>query len=110
MRTTATFTIDVDYDDSRTDPDALGEALDRLMETALSIPRILDEYGPVQVGQFEMPGSGAIVVAGNPFGNGLSAYGPFRNEEAAEAWAECNPVTVLTHSRWWTVELHRTDP
>jgi hypothetical protein len=55
MRQTATFIIKVDYDDRSTDPDALGEALDRLMETALSTPGILDDYGQVEVGKFEIP-------------------------------------------------------
>jgi len=58
MRQTATFTINVDYDDRRTDPDALGEALDRLMEMALSTPGILDDYGKVEVGTFEIPSDG----------------------------------------------------
>lgn len=111
MRCTATFAIKVDYDDQHTDPDALGEALDRLMETALSTPGILDEYGHVEVGEFEIPlDSCVIVVTGNPFGRGLRAYGPFPDEEAAEAWAECNPVVDLTTAKWWTVELRKGKP
>jgi hypothetical protein len=62
MPQTATFTINVDYDDRCTDPDALGEALDRLMETALSTPGILDEYGKVEVGRLEIPAAGGVVT------------------------------------------------
>lgn len=58
MRQTATFTIKVDYDNRCTDADALGNALDRLMETALSTPGILDDYGRVEVGTVEIPSDG----------------------------------------------------
>lgn len=61
MRQTATFLIKVDYDDRSTDPDALGEALDRLMETVLSTPGILDDYGQVEVGKFEIPSNNDAV-------------------------------------------------
>ena len=49
---TATFTVFVSYDNDYTDPDSLVSALDRLMETALSTPGIMEEYGPVDVGEF----------------------------------------------------------
>lgn len=41
----AVFTLQVDYDPEKTDPEALASALDRLLETALSTPGILEEYG-----------------------------------------------------------------
>ncbi len=47
-----TLTIDVEYDSDVTDAESLAVALDRLMETALSTPDILDEYGNPRVGQF----------------------------------------------------------
>ncbi len=48
----STLTIDVEYDPDITDDESLASALDRLMETALSTPGILDECGNPQVGQF----------------------------------------------------------
>jgi hypothetical protein len=50
MKTRLTLTID--YDEACTDPEGLACALDRLLETALSTPGILDEYGPPQLGEF----------------------------------------------------------
>ena len=40
-----TLTVDVEYDDQVTDPEALASAADRLMETVLSTPGIMEEYG-----------------------------------------------------------------
>jgi hypothetical protein len=51
MKTT-TLTVDVQYDPDVTDPESIASALDRLMDTALSTPDILSEYGNPQIGQF----------------------------------------------------------
>lgn len=58
MRQVATLQLTVTYDDDATDPEALASAADRLLETALSAPGILDDYGlgdaaPV-FGEFEV--------------------------------------------------------
>ncbi|HBO44909.1 MAG TPA: hypothetical protein DD670_13470 [Planctomycetaceae bacterium] len=47
-----TLLIDVRYDADVTDPDGLATALDRLLETALSTPGILDDHGNPRVGDF----------------------------------------------------------
>jgi hypothetical protein len=47
-----TLTVGIDYDPTITDPEALACAMDRLMETALSTPDILDDYGNPAVGEF----------------------------------------------------------
>jgi len=47
-----TLTIDVHYDARRTDPEGLASAMDRLLETALSTPRIMEEYGDPRMGEF----------------------------------------------------------
>ena len=47
--------VDVEYDDAVTDPESLATAMDILMETALSTPSILDDYGDVTVGEFLPP-------------------------------------------------------
>lgn len=49
---TATFTLCVQYDPNKTDPESLATALDRLMETALSTSGILDDYGEVSMEEF----------------------------------------------------------
>ena len=48
----STLTIDVEYDPAVTDADSMASALDTLMETALSTPGILDEYGNPRIGEF----------------------------------------------------------
>lgn len=50
----AVLALEVSYDDQLTDPEALTAALDRLMDTALSTPGILEEYGEVEVGAFHV--------------------------------------------------------
>ena len=47
-----TLTLEIDYDPQQTDPEGLAAAMDQLMETALSTPDILDEYGNPKVGKF----------------------------------------------------------
>jgi len=42
---TCFLTIEVQYDETATDPEAIASAADTLLETALSTPGILDEYG-----------------------------------------------------------------
>lgn len=64
MRRTTAFIVNVDYDDRCTTPDALGDALSRLIDTALSTPGILDNHGRVEVGEFESL-SGGNVAAGS---------------------------------------------
>lgn len=46
-----TFTITVEYDDDKADEDCIGNALDTLLETAMSDPGILDAIGNPIVGQ-----------------------------------------------------------
>lgn len=47
-----TLTVEIDYNPKKTDPEGLACAMDRLMETALSIPDVMDEYGNPKVGEF----------------------------------------------------------
>jgi hypothetical protein len=47
-----TLTLEIEYDPELTDPDGLASALDQLMETALSTPGIVAEYGDPTVGEF----------------------------------------------------------
>lgn len=52
MTKTTNLVVHVLYDSDKTDPESLASALDTLLETALSTPGILDEYGTVTVGDF----------------------------------------------------------
>jgi hypothetical protein len=47
-----TLTVDVSYDPELTDPEGLACAMDRLLETILSTPGIMEEYGDPQIGPF----------------------------------------------------------
>jgi len=47
-----TLTVELEYDAARTDPEGLACAMDRLLETALSTPDILEEYANPTVGAF----------------------------------------------------------
>jgi len=47
-----TFTVEVEFDPEITDSDSVACALDKLMETVLSTPGILEEYGDPKVGEF----------------------------------------------------------
>ena len=47
-----TLTVELEYDPAVTDPESLASAMDRLLETVLSTPGILDEYNNPRVGEF----------------------------------------------------------
>ena len=47
-----TLTIDIEYDPTATDPEGLACVMDRLLETVLSTPGIMDEYRNPIVGEF----------------------------------------------------------
>jgi hypothetical protein len=51
MKTT-TLTVDIEYDPRKTDPEGLACAMDRLLETVLSTPGIMEEYGDPVVREF----------------------------------------------------------
>ena len=46
------LTLEIDYDPAMTDPEGLAYAMDQLLETALSTPSILSDYGNPTIGQF----------------------------------------------------------
>ena len=52
-----TLTCEIEYDPEVTDPEGLASAMDRLMETVLSTPGIMDEYANPQVGDFYVMGT-----------------------------------------------------
>ena len=49
---TCRLRLDLEYDEKKTDPEALANAYDRLLGTAITTPGILDEYGEVDTGEF----------------------------------------------------------
>jgi hypothetical protein len=53
---TATLYLEVTYDPELTDAESLAKAMDILMETALSTPDLLDDYGNPGVGPFYATG------------------------------------------------------
>ena len=52
-----TLICEIEYDPGVTDPEGLASAMDRLMETVLSTPGIMDEYANPRVGDFYVMGS-----------------------------------------------------
>ena len=47
-----TLTVEIEYNPRKTDPEGLACAMDRLLETALSTPGILDDYGNPTIREF----------------------------------------------------------
>jgi hypothetical protein len=60
-----TLTVDIEYDPELTDPEGLASAMDRLLETALSTPGIMEEYGDPRIGEF---------LVAEPAGSDLQHY------------------------------------
>lgn len=50
----ATLMLPVYYDDEKTDGESTASAFDTLLETIMSTPGILDDYGNVEVGEFSL--------------------------------------------------------
>lgn len=44
--------IEVTYDENITDDESIATAMDKVLETALSTPDLLDEYGNPSFGEF----------------------------------------------------------
>jgi hypothetical protein len=57
-----TLTVEIDYDSEMTDPESLACAMDQLMETILSTPGILSEYGEPTVGEFFIAKEAKVVL------------------------------------------------
>ena len=47
-----TLSIEVEFDREQTDAESVASAADTLLQTALSTPGVLDEYGDPQFGEF----------------------------------------------------------
>jgi hypothetical protein len=58
-----TLTVEIEYDSRKTDPEGLACAMDRLLETALSTPDILDDYGNPAIGEFFVAKAAAALPA-----------------------------------------------
>jgi hypothetical protein len=54
MKKTTLLVIEVEYDDEVTDAESVAAAADTLLETALSTPGILDEYGNPSFDRFQV--------------------------------------------------------
>ena len=62
MKKTTTLTIEVEYDDQKTHPEGLAQAMDALLKTALSDPGVMGEYGNPKFDEFFLPGAKAVVL------------------------------------------------
>ena len=63
---TTKLTLEVEYDPRFTDPEGLACTMDRLLETALSTPGIMDNYANPTVGEFFVDGESVRAPAINP--------------------------------------------
>ncbi|REJ65659.1 MAG: hypothetical protein DWQ31_17110 [Planctomycetota bacterium] len=66
--TKATLYLDIEFDEQTTDAESVASALDTLMETALSTPDILSEYGNPRIGPFYVAENRAPRVVLNIYG------------------------------------------
>ncbi len=67
-----TLTVDVTYNPAMTDPESLASALDTLLNTALSTPGILEDYGDPVVGEFLAPRDNVAYVVSEVHNRGPS--------------------------------------
>ncbi|MEI7902482.1 MAG: hypothetical protein WCK89_19710 [bacterium] len=94
------LTVPIDYDPDVTDPESLASAMDRLLETALSTPGILDEYGHPRIGEF-LPVKPIAELVGNAVEAALETAG-------MEAALHLNRST-LTHRRYVLYDFDRQE-
>jgi len=94
-----TLMLDIEYDPRMTDPEGLACAMDRLMETALSTPGIMDEYGNPNVREF-------LVAAAT---GKLSGTDTLRALERAGAASRPEPDEELEVQRRWVLYNLATD-
>lgn len=97
------LSVEVEYDPSVMDPEGLAAAADRLLETALSAPGVLNEYGSPSFGEFLVAGpqTGGPAVAGSV---------PRRLvENALQDLLDCPDLNVddLEESTWQAIEQAR---
>ena len=80
-----TLICEIEYDPEVTDPEGLASAMDRLMETVLSTPGIMDEYSNPRVGKFYVMGARQYAIyclATNELMT--EAYGRFTRRDVAQ--------------------------
>ena len=70
-----TLSVEIEYNPATTDPEGLACAMDRLLETALSTPDILSEYGNPKVGEF--------LVWPGPYGHAWAIFCILSNASSA---------------------------
>jgi len=88
----ALLTVEIDFDDTITDPESMASAMDSLLKTALSTPGVLEEYGNPRIGDFIAPQ--AIHTAAVEHEDGLNIYAALSDEELTEQLAAyCR--------KWW---------
>jgi hypothetical protein len=62
VRKTGRIHFAVEFEDDRTDIEDVAMALEKLLETAMSTPGILEDYGLVDVGEFLCAETDTVLV------------------------------------------------
>jgi hypothetical protein len=95
--------VEVEYDPSVTDPEGLAVAADRLLETACSIPGVLEEYGGPTFGEFLVaePQTDGPPVAGSVSGRLV--------QNALQDLLDCPDLSLddLEERTWQAIEQAR---
>jgi len=94
----ALIAVEVEYDPRITDAESVAGAVDALLETALSTPGILDEYGDPTLGEtqvimepadqhgrtWDLPCHERCLVCGQPDSFGDCTHEPLTDEQVVE--------------------------
>lgn len=79
-----TLTVQVTYDPDKTDPESIASAADRLLETVLSTPGIMAEYGDPKFDEFYCPPISYAIAHLDTRELMLATYGMFSTYAAAQ--------------------------
>ena len=82
--------LDVEFDENKTDAESVATALDRVLETGMSTPGVLDEYGDPTAGEF-------FVLDTEAARQGAAAPAERLAERAASAGLQPEDLDELVH-------------
>jgi hypothetical protein len=90
LETTSILTIEINFDSTITDEDSVGVAVDNLLETALSTPDILAEYGNPGIGQTYIQPPWVPLIQG--YATNITAHGQVERDQ----WLRMLALEILS--------------